>query len=139
MAKVATVPRYAGLSITDCYQDWRPTQAWLAEKVRMVATRLYAQAEVVSDNKPDQSPIAVHIAAITTQVSKLFGALYDETTPQFSESLLVQLLVLFGDFGDVGHGYYIPRESRIVRTRGRWGRIAGGLPIEISEHPETGI
>lgn len=139
MGKVATVPACAGLSITDCYKDWRPSQAWLAERVRMVATRLYAQAEARGGKKGDGSPIAVHVAAITAQVSKVFGAIYDEAAPQFSESSIVELLVRLGDLGDIGYGYYIPRESRIVRMTAGWGRLAGGLPAEFSEHPEKGI
>ena len=35
-------------------------------------------------------------------------------------------------------GTYIPRESRVVRLTECWGRIAGGLPLELSEHPEGG-
>lgn len=139
MGKAATIPPSAVLSITDTYRSWRATQAWLAEKVRMVVTRLYAQAEAQGGKNGDGSPIAVHIAAITAQVSKVFGALYDKTAPQFSEPLIVELLVLLGDLGDIGHGYYIPRESRIVQMTAEWGRIGGGLPMEFSEHPETGV
>jgi hypothetical protein len=105
----------------------------------MVATRLYAQTEAGGGKKGDGSLIAVHVAAITAQVSKVFGALYAETAPHFSVSSAVDLLVQLGDLGDIGHGYYIPRESRIVRMTTAWGRIAGGLPTEFSEHSETGI
>jgi hypothetical protein len=105
----------------------------------MVATRLYAQVKEEAENKDEGQPVAVHKAAITAQVAKIFGALYDKTVPQFSESWIVDLLVQLGDLGHTSHGYYIPRESRIVRLTTGWGRIAGGLPIEFSEHADKGI
>src|SRR5207253_7257491 len=127
------------LCMTDDYRDWRPTQAWLAEMTRMVAARLYAQVQAKGVKNGDGSPVAVHKAAITAQVSKAFGALYEEGAPHFSVSWIVDLLVRLGDLGDIGHGYLIPRESRIMRLTPGWGRIAGGLPLEASEHPEEGI
>jgi hypothetical protein len=105
----------------------------------MVASRLFAQVEAEGGEKSDALPVAVHKAAITAQISKVFGALFDETAPHFSGSWLVDLLVQLGDLGDIGHGYYIPRESRIVRLTSKWGRIAGGLPVELSEHPDEGV
>lgn len=129
----------AGLCITDDYNGWRPTQRWLLEMARVVATRLYAQVKEEAENKDVSQPVAVHKAAITAQVAKIFGSLYEETAPQFSESWIVDLLVQLGDLGHIGHGYYIPRESRIVRLTNGWGRIAGGLPIELSEHSDKGI
>jgi hypothetical protein len=140
MAKGSTAVHSAcaGLCITGDYKGWRPTQSWALEKTRMVATRLYSQAKE-ADNRDEGQPVAAHKAAITAQVSKIFGALYDGTTPQFSESWIVDLLVQLGDLGHIGHGYYIPRESRIVRLTTGWGRIAGGLPLEMSEHPDEGI
>ena len=141
MAKASTAAHsvYAGLCITDDYKSWRPTQRWALERARMVATRLYAQVKEKAQNKDEGQPVAVHKAAITAQVSKIFGALYDETVPQFSESWIVDLLVQLGDLGHISHGYYIPRESRIVRLTTGWGRIAGGLPLELSEHADKGI
>jgi hypothetical protein len=135
----AAVPMCAGLCITDDYRAWRATQGWAAERTRMVATRLYAQVKAEGGKKDDGPPVAVHKAAITAQVSKIFGALYDEMAPQFFGSWIVDLLIQLGDLGDIGYGYYIPRESRIVRLASGWGRIAGGLPIELSEHADKGI
>lgn len=105
----------------------------------MVAARLFAQAKMEGEERNATLPFAVHKAAITGQVSKSYGALFDENAPHFSGSWLVDLLVLLGDLGNIGHGYYFPRESRIVRLAPGWGRIAGGLPIELSEHPDDGI
>ena len=132
-------PMSAGLCITEDYRDWQPTQSWAVERARMVTTRLYAQAKTEQGKGSDGAPVAVHKAAITAQLSKGFGALYDESAQQFSGSWIVDLLVHLGDLGDVGHGYYIPRESRIVRLASQWGRIAGGLPLELSEHSDKGI
>ena len=128
------VPKCAGLRITDDYRTWSPSQAWLAEVARTVTSRIYGQMEDGINEKADRTPVAVHKAAITAQLSKIFGALYDESTPQFSGSWIVDMLVQLGDLGDIGNGYHIPRESRIVRLASGWGRIAGGLPIETSEH-----
>ena len=141
MAKgpTAALSVFAGLCITDDYKGWRPTQRWAVERARMVATRLYAQVKEKAENKDEGYPVAVHKAAITAQVSKIYGVLYDETVPQFSESWIVDLLVQLGDLGHIGYGYYIPRESRIVRLTTGWGRIAGGLPLELSEHADKGI
>jgi hypothetical protein len=119
--------------------NWTPTQCWFLERTRTVATRLYAQALAKDREGDDTSPSAVHKTAITSQVSKAFGALADESSPQFSFSWLVDLLVLLQDLGDIGFGYHIPRESRIARLAQRWGRVVGGLPLEASEHPEGGI
>jgi hypothetical protein len=105
----------------------------------MVATRLFAHVASECGEKSVASPVAVHKTAITAQVAKAFGALFDQTVPHFSGSWLVDLLVQLRDLGDIGRGYYIPRESRIVRLTSEWGRIAGGLPIELSEHPDEGI
>lgn len=141
MAKgsTAALSVFPGLCITDDYKGWRATQRWALERARMVATRLYSQAKEGAKNIDEGQPVAVHRAAITAQVSKIFGALYDETVPQFTESWIVDLLVQLGDLGHIGHGYYIPRESRIVRLTTGWGRVAGGLPLELSEHADKGI
>jgi hypothetical protein len=139
MVKGSTVPVCAGLCITNGYRAWRPTQTWLAERIRMVASRLFAQLEAEGGGESGTLPVAVHKAAITAQISKIFGALFDETAPHLSGSWLVDLLAQLGDLGDIGHGYYIPRESRIVRLTSKWGRIAGGLPIELSEHSDEGV
>jgi hypothetical protein len=129
----------AGLRITDTYKAWESSPAWLAEMVRTVTSRLYAQERAKVHENEDSMPVAVHKAAITAQLSKIFGALYDESVPQFSGSWMVDLLVRLGDLGDIGNGYHLPRESRIVRLASGWGRIAGGLPIEASEHATEGI
>ena len=139
MIKTSAVPRCVGLSITDDYKDWRPNQSWLTEKVRMVASRLYAQAEGRGGKRVDGSPLGIHIGTITSQTAKIFGALYDEDASTFSVAGIIDNLVQLGDLGNTGHGYYIPRESRVVRMTRDWGRIAGGLPLDLSEQPEGGI
>jgi hypothetical protein len=100
---------------------------------------MYAQASLEESQSGDNTPIAVHKGAITAQVSRLFGALFDQNAPRFSVSWIVDLLVYLDDLGDIGHGYHLPRESRIVRLAQGWGRIAGGLPLDSSEHSEGGI
>ena len=139
MSKLVTRPKCAGIFISDADPNWRPTQAWLAESTRMVTARMFAQALTQNFGKNDAETDAVHKAAITNQVSKVFGALIDENIPAFSISWIVDLLVQLQDLADIGFGYHIPRESRIIRLSHGWGRIAGGLPIELSEHPEGGI
>ena len=51
----------------------------------------------------------------------------------------IDLLVLLEDLAQIGRGYCVPRESRVVRLARNWGRIAGGLPLYSSEHPDLGI
>jgi hypothetical protein len=139
MSKFVTTPKCAGIFISDADPNWRPTQVWLAEATRMVTARMFAQTLTQNFEKKDAETNAVHKAAITSQVSKVFGALFDESAPSFSISWIVDLLVQLQDLADIGFGYHIPRESRIVRLANGWGRIAGGLPLELSEHPEGGI
>jgi hypothetical protein len=139
MSKLVTTPKCAGIFISNADPDWRPTQVWLAEATRMVTTRMFAQTLTQNFEKKDAETNAVHKAAITSQVSKVFGALFDESAPPFSISWVVDLLVQLQDLADIGFGYHIPRESRIVRLAHGWGRIAGGLPVELSEYPEGGI
>ena len=139
MTKSATPSGQSGIAISDAFKEWRPTQAWLAEVTRTTATRMFAQASVESDESGNESTVAVHRGALTTQVHKIFGALLDQDAPPFSVSWVVDLLVHLEDLGDIGYGYYVPRESRVVRLAECWGRIAGGLPLELSEHPEGGI
>jgi hypothetical protein len=99
---------------------------------------MFAQANL-EDGESGDKPVAVHRGALTAQVYKMFGALFDQDAPHFSVSWVVDLLVHLDDLGDIGYGYYVPRESRVVRLTECWGRIAGGLPLELSEHPEGGI
>lgn len=139
MSKLATSPDRAGLFISDAYRDWRPSQAWLAEMTRMVATQLFAQASAEDGENNNSATVAVHKGAITSQVSRIFGALFDESVPHFSASWVVELLLQLQDLAHLGDGYYVPRESRVVRLAHGWGRIAGGLPLELSEHPDGGI
>lgn len=139
MSKLATSTGGASVLISDAYRDWRPTQSWLAEVTRTAATRMFAQANLEDDESGNKPTIAVHRGALTAQVRKIFGALFDESAPHLSVTWTVDLLVHLDDLGDIGYGYYIPRESRVVRLTECWGRIAGGLPVELSEHPEGGI
>jgi hypothetical protein len=139
MSKPVTTPKCAGIFIFDADANWRPTQVWLAEATRMVTARMFAQTLTQNFGKKDAETNAVNKAAITSQVSKVFGALFDENAPLFSIAWIVDLLVQLQDLADIGFGYHIPRESRIVRLSHGWGRIAGGLPLELSEHPEGGI
>jgi hypothetical protein len=139
MSKLVTTPKCAGIFISDVDPKWRPTQVWLAEITRMVIARMFAQTMTQNFEKKDEETNAIHKSAITNQVSKVFGALFDEYAPPFSISWIVDLLVQLQDLADIGYGYHIPRESRIVRLAHGWGRIAGGLPLELSEHPEGGI
>lgn len=127
------------LGVTKEFAAWRANQCWLAERVRTVTTLCYAQVQTEPGRNSTGAPAAVHKAAITAQVSRAFGALYDETAPQLLVSWIVDLLVQIADFGDVGFGYYIPRESRIIRLSPTWARIAGGLPLDASEHPGGGL
>jgi hypothetical protein len=139
MIKLATSSEGSSVSIAEACHDWRPTQGWLAEMTRTVATRMFAQANLEDDESGNEATIAVHRGALTGQVRKIFGALFDESAPHLSVTWIVDLLVHLDDLGDVGYGYYVPRESRVVRLTECWGRIAGGLPLELSEHPEGGI
>ena len=139
MSKLTTSADQSGILISDAYHAWLPSQTWLAEMTRTTATRMFAQANLEDGEGSVTMTVAVHKSALTAQVSKIFGALFDEDAPRFSVSWIVDLLVHLGDLGDIGHGYYIPRESRVVRLTEGLGRIAGGLPLELSEHSEGGI
>jgi hypothetical protein len=139
MSKVLKTTKFAGIFITDADPKWRPSQAWLFEATRMVTSRIFAQTMIQNGAKKEAETNTVHKSAIISQVSKVFGALFDETSPQFSIPWIVDLLVQLQDLADIGYGYHIPRESRIVRLVEGWGRIAGGLPLELSEHREEGI
>jgi hypothetical protein len=127
------------ISTAGVYQEPFPTQAWLAEAVRTVASRLYGQVGMEASEENSSAPFAVHRTAITGQVSKTFGALLDEGAPHLSVSWVLELLLQIEDLAHIGQGYYIPRESRVVRLAHGWGRIAGGLPLDSSEHPDKGI
>ncbi|HEU5070873.1 MAG TPA: hypothetical protein VFV96_10750 [Verrucomicrobiae bacterium] len=139
MSKLAPTPKSGSVQITNTYETWRASQTWLAEMVRAVASRLFAQANGEFIETGDKSSFAVHWSALTAQVAKLFGALFDESDPELSISWVIDLLVHLEDLGDIGRGYCLPRESRVVRITEDWGRIAGGLPLELSEHCEDGI
>lgn len=139
MSKFVTTPKCGGIFISDADPDWRPTQVWLAEATRMVTARIYAQTRTQNFEMKESETNAVHKSAIISQVSKVFGALFDENAPPFSVSWIVDLLVQLQDLADIGYGYHIPRESRVVHLAHGWGRIAGGLPLELSEHADEGI
>ena len=139
MSKPPATTEGSGIAISDVYGNWRPTQAWLAEVTRTTATRMFAQASLWGNESAVEFPVAVHGGALTAQVHRLFGPLFDKDAPHFSVPRLIDLLVRLDDLGHIGNGYYVPRESRVVRLAEGWGRIAGGLPLELSEHPEGGI
>src|ERR1035437_1825030 len=139
MNKLVTTPKCASIFISDTDPNWRPTQVWLAEATRMVTSRMFAQTMTQNFEKKEAETNAVHKSAITSQVAKVLGALFNGNAPQFSISWIVDLLVQIQDLADIGYGYHIPRESRIVRLTHGWGRVAGGLPLELSEHPDGGI
>jgi hypothetical protein len=105
----------------------------------MVISRLYAQICAEAYEKTDLTMIAVHKSAIVAQIVKTFGVLFDENSPNLRVSSIVDSLLILGDVAHIGKGYYIPRESRIVRLTHGWGHIAGGLPLEVSEHPNKGL
>ena len=139
MTKMAISSGGSVITVSDTHKEWRPTQAWLAEVTRTTATRMFAQAGLEGDESGNKSTVAVHRGALTAQVYKIFGALFDQNAPELSVSWAIDLLVYLEDLADIGFGYYLPRESRVVRLAECWGRVAGGLPLELSEHPEDGI
>lgn len=139
MTKVAVSSGGSGITVMEAYKGWRPTQAWLAEMTRTTATRMFAQAGLEGDESGNKSTVAFHRGALTAQVYKIFGALFDQSAPEFSVSWVIDLLVYLDDLADIGFGYYLPRESRVVRLTEGWGRIGGGLPHELSEYTEGGI
>lgn len=138
MTKLAITSGGTGVAISDAYKGWRPTQAWLVEAARTTATRMFAQG-LEGDESGNKGTVAVHRGGLTTQVCKVFGALFDKNAAEFSVSWIIDLLVYLEDLADVGSGYYLPRESRVVRLAKGWGRVAGGLPLDLSEHPEDGV
>jgi hypothetical protein len=111
----------------------------MAEMVRAVASRLFAQANIEGGEAQEKANAAVHRGALAAQVLKIFGALFDVNAPEFSVSWIVDLLVQLDDLADIGFGYYLPRESRVVRLTENWGRIAGGLPLEAGEYADEGF
>ena len=139
-ALLSSVTDAVGVYVSEEYKDWRPSQAWLAEMTRSVTTCLYAQAKALSGKNEKKVNAAVHHAAIISQTLKAYGALYVDTLPQAVITCIIDLLVQLEDIGHIGNGYYIPRESRVVQLTTGWGRIAGGLPLELSEYEaaETG-
>src|SRR5438093_1550448 len=46
MSKLATSADRSGIFISDAYENWHPSQTWLAEMTRTVATRMFAQANL---------------------------------------------------------------------------------------------
>src|ERR1035441_4283750 len=106
MINLATSSGSASVSISDVYHDWRPTQVWLAEVTRTVATRMFAQTNLKDDESGNEATIAVHRGALTGQVRKIFGALFDESAPHLSVTWIVDLLVHLDDLGGISHGYY---------------------------------
>ena len=136
MNRLISPPRRGSMFFSDAYRDWCPTQSWLVEAIRAVATTLYAKATYECS---DTKSFAVHRAAISGQLSRTFAAILDDALPELSIPVGIDLLVLLEDLAQIGKGYCVPRESRIVRLARNWGRIAGGLPLYSSEHPDLGI
>ena len=99
---------------------------WIAEALRATISRMYAE----TGGEP------VHRTAITSHVSKAFLST-DVDTLLNQPSSIFDILVVIEDVADVGNGYYMPRESRVTRLSPSFGRIAGGLPYEHSEHPDS--
>jgi hypothetical protein len=132
-------PQRATVAFSTVYRKWVPTQAWLTEAVRATATHLYSELLEEGRGKRSSYPRGIHWAAISGYVSRAFGALVDDTLPQFSPSLIMDLLDRLEDLAHIEQGYCIPRESRVVRLNASWGRIAGGLPLEFSEHPDKSV
>jgi hypothetical protein len=132
-----TSPVRASVSLASSVQNW--SQPWLTEVVRMASCRLFAQSATQgTDDNPEQG-MGVHRTAINAQVLKTVGALLDPQNKDFSPSFVIELLLRMEDLAATGDGIIIPRESRIVVITPGWARIAGGLPLEQSEHPDTGL
>ena len=132
MNRPISPPRRGSMFFSDAYRDWCPTQSWLVEAIRAAATTLYAKA---TDEGSNTKSFAVHRGAISGQLSRTFAAILDDALPELSIPVGIDLLVLLKDFAQIGQGYCVPRESRIVRLARNWGRIAGGLPLYSSEDP----
>lgn len=114
-------------------------QAWLCEATRSVVSRLYGESGQQLQAGEATSNGGIHRTAIVSQVTKSFGALLNSDASSLSASRILDLLLELEDVAHLGNGFYIPRESRVVRLGDDWGRIAGGLPLEFSEHSEAGI
>jgi hypothetical protein len=136
MSNLGSTECHDSVIISTDYQNSSPTQTWLTEVVRTVATTLYAKA---ADENTENRPSAVHRKVIAAQVARAFGAILDHDASNLSISGAIDILIPLGDLASVGQGYYIPRESRIVRLTRSWGRIAGGLPLSFSEHPVAAV
>jgi hypothetical protein len=117
-------------------QDWSPTQPWLTETIRTVTTALYAET---SEGNSIKTHLPIHQKAIAGQIGRAFGPILTSDQTNLNVFKAINILIDLGDFGDVGHGYCIPRESRVARLVVDWGRIAGGLPLPYSEHSEDGV
>lgn len=108
-----------------------PGQPWLLEVLRSYAAAQYAHA--VSVVRAD-IPQAVHRAAIDGAASTALGPVISTDISDVSISRGIDLLIMIGDLAHIGHGYFVPRESRVVRMSRNFGRIAGGLPLTFIEH-----
>jgi hypothetical protein len=128
-------PTIQGIHLSERWRNWRSTQPWLADIIRASVAEEYA--EVLQSD--DTNTGGVHRNAVNAHVSKAFGALLSPDHLDLSISDTVDLLVRLGDLGELGEGYLIPRESRILVLPDVWARVAGGMPSSSSEHDEIGI
>jgi hypothetical protein len=91
----------------------------------------------------------IGLPAIWRYLERRFPSFYDTalsgTTDEFqdsdletgpSERRIFSLLCALGDFSHIGHGRYIPRETRLIHTAPEWARIAGTLNMQVGELPD---
>lgn len=116
------------------WSHWTLTQAWLAEIVRATVSTAYTELE-----GDEGQASGVHQNAIVGRVTKAVGALFELAQPEFSISETIDLLVRLGDLGDLGNGYIIPRESRLMILDSAWGRVVGGLPMQPQDYSELEV
>jgi hypothetical protein len=133
------IPNRASVSISSFPQGWQASQPWVTEGVRMACCRLFAQSAMQETDGNAQVRLGAHRTAINTQVLKTVGALLEPQQAEISPSFVIDLLLQIEDLAHIGDGIIIPRESRVAVIAPGWARIAGGLPLEHSEHPESGV
>ena len=123
-------------SLSSVDYGWHPSQPWFVEAIRAATATLYATADNASSVGRRSG---VHRNAISGQLSRKLKGAVSETDLHLTTSLGIDILLDLNDFAHIGGGYCIPRESRLVRLAPLWGRIAGGLPLPASEHPDTAV
>lgn len=91
----------------------------------------------------------IGMSAVSTYLKLRFPAFYSATNIDANEDFTAEadrktepsaksifsLLSAFGDFSHVGHGIYIPRETRLIHIAPDWVRIAGTLNISGDDLP----